>query len=143
MRVGIKQLCDVRFEGIEDAVAWPTAPRLKAGTSQPFDDGLAMKTERASNLGAGEALPTVAIVDPGERLGVDYDHSLRGPASRRHNVRAACQPSHRVPRSGPRRREEPSSAKLVTLVASNQLRPKWGQVRTINSVQFQVRSTLP
>jgi hypothetical protein len=47
-----------------------------AWTRQPLGDGLAVKTERASDLDDGQALPVAAVVDPGERLVVDHDRGL-------------------------------------------------------------------
>jgi hypothetical protein len=40
---------------------------------RPLGDGVAMKTERASNLGDGQALAIPAVADPGEPLVVDHD----------------------------------------------------------------------
>jgi len=47
--------------------------RSKSGSCQPLGDGLAVKTERASNLGDGQALTIPAVADLGERLVVDHD----------------------------------------------------------------------
>ena len=63
------------LKGIEDAVARMALPGCVASTRQPLDDGLAVKTERASDLDDGQALPVSAVVDHGERLVVDHDRT--------------------------------------------------------------------
>jgi hypothetical protein len=67
---------EVQLE-IDGQFGWANAEEVLAGSCQPLGDGLAMKTERARNLGDGQPLTIPAVADPGERLVVDHDR-LRG-----------------------------------------------------------------
>jgi len=51
--VRIQQSRDAPLEGVEEAAARGWAGPLETGSCQPLGDGLAVKTERASNLGDG------------------------------------------------------------------------------------------
>ena len=75
--VRVQQSRDAPLEGVEEAVARGWAGPLETGSCQPLGDGLAVKTERASDLGDGQALTIPAVADPGERLVVDHGR-LRG-----------------------------------------------------------------
>ena len=75
--VRVQQSRDAPLEGIEEAVARGRAGPLETGSRQPLGDGLAVKAERASDLGDRQALTILAVADLGERLVVDHDR-LRG-----------------------------------------------------------------
>src|SRR4029453_17942434 len=75
--VGVQQSRDAPLEGVEEAGTRGWAGPLETGSCQPLGDGLAVKAERASNLGDGQALTIPAVTDPGERLVVDHGR-LRG-----------------------------------------------------------------
>src|SRR5262249_51251149 len=66
------------FEGVEETGTLGWSRPLETGSCQPLDDGLATKTERASNLGNGQPLTIPAVADPGERLVVEHDRPLHG-----------------------------------------------------------------
>jgi hypothetical protein len=75
--VRVQQSRDASLEGVQHTAALGWAGPLETGACQPRGDGLAMKTERAGNLGDGQSLTIPAVVDPGECLVVDHDR-LRG-----------------------------------------------------------------
>ena len=75
--VGVQQARDAPLEGVEEAGTRGWSRPLETGSCQPLGDGLAVKAERASDLGDGQALTILAVADPGECLVVDHDR-LRG-----------------------------------------------------------------
>jgi hypothetical protein len=60
--VCIQQPCDAALERVEEASALRWAGPLETRSCQPLGDGLAVKTERARNLGDGQALAIPARI---------------------------------------------------------------------------------
>src|SRR5262245_5703445 len=78
--VRVEQAGNAALERIEDAVARLPLLGCVAWTRQPLDNGLAVKTERARDLGDGQSLTIAAVVDLGERLVVDHSRGASAPS---------------------------------------------------------------